>query len=280
MVLALQAGEVDYVHGVDFANVKRLQSDSNIRLTRWVNGGLYFVGMVVDYPPLRDARVRQAIAFALDRKRFAAEFGEGLSEPAIQLWVKGSPGYFADQESLVTYDPERAKSLLQQAGYGSGLTIPYDVGNLAIRTSAAQFNQDDLKKVGINLDIQVSEYSAYLERFRSRRIEAAWPSNTGSTNTMHPAWTFASDQAIRIPNASHYEPADYKAFLDGIYSLDPRSPQGREQLRAFNKRSILDEVWITGLMERVSYYAARKRLSGIDANGGRRGWPVDWWLSA
>ncbi len=113
-------------------------------------------------PPLDDVRVRQAISLATDPDEFIKVMSDGEGGWALAGTLAGM---LSDQEvkEIVRYDPEQAKRLLQQAGYGSGLTIPFeyppDRGQERIiwfELFAAQ-----MKRVGITLQPVVMPYAEY-----------------------------------------------------------------------------------------------------------------------
>ena len=76
----------------------------------------------VTVKPLDDIRVRQAIAYAIDRKAIVAFKGAGTSREAVSVIPSGYLG--TDQKApLYPYDLAKAKALLAEAGYPNGLTI-------------------------------------------------------------------------------------------------------------------------------------------------------------
>lgn len=256
--LALQSGELMHASQVTPAMVKKLQGDKNIVIGDGGTGGSWYAGLVVDYPALKDPRVRQALTLAIDRKRIADEWGEGVIPPQVLPWPKESPAYLPEDEALLKYDPEQAKSLLKQAG-AEGITVPMDIGQG--REALAQYVQNDWKAVGVNAQLNVSEYSAYLERFRTRKIDGGmWVSPFGFTDNMHPATFFEFAQPVRIPNSSHYQPDAYKTMLAKIAETDPRSAAGKELLHQWNKLYLVDDPWMAPLAPNVTFFAMRKQV--------------------
>ena len=255
--LALQAGEVMHVNAATPAMVKKFKGDKNIVVEDGGINGSWYAGLVTDFPALKDVRVRRALTFAIDRKRIANEWGEGVIKPQVLPWPEESPAYIAEDEALLKYDPAQAKALLKQAG-AEGITIPMDIGQS--REGLAQFVQDDWKAIGVNAQLNVSEYSAYLERFRLRKVEAMFLSPFGFAGSMHPATFFDFAQPVRIPNASHYQPDSYKDLLAKITEADSRSPAGKELLHQWNKLYLVDDPWMAPLAPNVTFYAMRKQV--------------------
>ncbi len=276
--LALQSGELMHASQITPAMVKALKSSKDVKVTDGGVGGSWYAGFVVDFPALKDVRVRQALTFAIDRKRIANEWAEGAVSPQVLPWPKESPAYIAGDEALLTYDPEKAKSLLKQAG-AEGVTIPMDIGQG--REALGQYVQDDWKAIGVNAQMNVSEYSAYLERFRTRKVNgAAFIAPMGFSDQMYPATFFEFAQPVRIPNASHYQPDAYKAMLAKIVETDPRSPAGQELLHQWNKLYLVDDPWMAPLAPNNTFFAMRKQVMA-DPDGARDAPPFsEIWIDA
>jgi peptide/nickel transport system substrate-binding protein len=73
--------------------------------------------------PLGDVRVRQAINHALDRKTILEQIRLGRGTPTSQVFGKDSGAWVEELENKYPYDPEKAKALLKEAGYATGVTI-------------------------------------------------------------------------------------------------------------------------------------------------------------
>jgi peptide/nickel transport system substrate-binding protein len=278
-VLALQTGELMHSTAVTEIAVKKLQGAKDVKVETGGVGGSAYAGLVVNFPALRDVRVRQALTLAIDRQRIAKEWGEGLIEPQVLPWPKSSPAFSAEDEALLKYDPERAKSLLKQAG-AEGVTFPMDIGNLEERVTLAQYVQDAWKAIGANPQLNLSEYSAYLARFRARRVEAMWVATFGFSDSMHPATFFELAQPVRVPNPSHYDTPAYRDLLAKLFEADPRSPQGKELLHTWNKLYLIDDPWLAPAGGNVSFTAMRKNVVA-PANGAQGRPPMgDVWIDA
>jgi len=74
-------------------------------------------------PALGNVKVRQAINYAIDRDAMLKAVAKGNGTITGQLFPKSSPGFDAALDNAYPYDPAKAKQLLSEAGFGSGLTI-------------------------------------------------------------------------------------------------------------------------------------------------------------
>jgi ABC-type transport system substrate-binding protein len=117
--------EIDLV-GVGGSSLERVQDPNNplhsdLRLS--VNMCTSYVGFNSSQPPFNDPLVRRAFSYGLDRDRLISGLQRGNALPAAGPLPPGMPGYSGDLDGY-TYDPERARSLLAQAGYDNPSDLP------------------------------------------------------------------------------------------------------------------------------------------------------------
>ena len=109
-------------------------------------------------PPLDNLKVRQAIAYAIDRDAVASVMTDGRSKPTNQWFPKGVVGYDSSLDKLYPYDPAKAKALLAEAGFPNGFDLKANVGVTSTSyVQQGELIQAMLKKVGINLDLNKIE---------------------------------------------------------------------------------------------------------------------------
>lgn len=111
--------------------------------------GLFFFDRAgAQSEPLGDVRVRQAINYAIDRQTLLDSLLLGNGEVTSQITGKASAGYVEDLDDYYDFDPEKAKSLLADAGYPDGfdLTLPVNSADVIINAAIVQ----QLADVGIN----------------------------------------------------------------------------------------------------------------------------------
>lgn len=110
----------------------------------------------VDGSPLSDVKVRQAISYAIDSQAICDSVGKGKVFVSSQYAVEGTPFYNPDVAGY-NYDAEKAKSLLEEAGYGDGFTTTIYCGVDQALTDYLVAIQGYLKEVGITLNIEEQE---------------------------------------------------------------------------------------------------------------------------
>jgi peptide/nickel transport system substrate-binding protein len=119
---------------------------------------MYFLGVNVAAPPLDDKRVRQALNYAIDRRRFADTVLQGINGASFSLpWNSAALAYEASKRDFYTFDLDKAASLLRDAGVSN---LNLDIVAQVAPPELIDFEtiyQADLAKIGITVNtIQLS----------------------------------------------------------------------------------------------------------------------------
>jgi peptide/nickel transport system substrate-binding protein len=119
---ALQNGEIDGYDLVEPQDVATIEADDSLQVVERPAFNVAYVGINQKMPPMDKLEVRQAIAYGLDRQAVVDNFYAGRGEVAKEFMPPALFGY-ADDVTEYTYDPEKSKQLLEQAG----LTLPVKI---------------------------------------------------------------------------------------------------------------------------------------------------------
>jgi peptide/nickel transport system substrate-binding protein len=164
--LAFQSGEVDLIYGKqDEAWIDRIKKLPGVKAVAMEPGELSALYLNTKMKPLDDIRVRQAIAHALNLDEMWAFRGKNASRRATSIVPSGYLGT-DEQAKLFPHDLAKAKKLLAEAGYPNGVTIKVIHTTLPGMLSFIQAAQAQLKKAGINLDIQLVEHATFHQQIR------------------------------------------------------------------------------------------------------------------
>jgi peptide/nickel transport system substrate-binding protein len=109
--------------------------------------------------PLNNVKVRQAMMAAIDRKTVIDGAYSGYGTPIGSHFAPTDRGY-VDLTNVIPFNPDRAKSLLAEAGYANGFTITIKTPQMSYTTRASEIMQSMLADVGITLNIVPSEFPA------------------------------------------------------------------------------------------------------------------------
>jgi ABC-type transport system substrate-binding protein len=167
-LVELQAGDVDGIDNVGTEDFPTVEDDANLQLLEREPLNVFYLGTNVDKAPLDDELVRQALGFAIDKDRIIDNFYPEGSLPADQFLPPGIPSYEDGAEGF-TYDPDRARELLAEAGYPDGI----DLGALSYRAEprpylpqppqVASDIRDQLAQVGITVTLDEQESGAFID---------------------------------------------------------------------------------------------------------------------
>ncbi len=224
-VSQLRAHQLDLILGASYRDFESLGKDKQFHVNQWDGAeGQVYVGTNVTNPALADVRVRQAIAFALDRKRVVDEVYRGAAIPISLPWPSYSPAYDEKANATYDFDLDKAKALVEEAK-ADGVKIPklpltYPAENPAYG-AIAQIVQADLAKVGIEAELDPQEQAQVIQQLIGAKFQGLWILNHAyahySPSTLAvSAYPFNADH-----NASLYVNADYKAIADKVWNQKP-----------------------------------------------------------
>jgi peptide/nickel transport system substrate-binding protein len=186
---ALRAGEVDVATLLPEIYA-RVSDDTSFRerfeLHSYMQNFIYFVAWRVDRPgtPLADARVRRALAHAMNREGYLETVGHGLGKVGVTSFHPNFEWCFDESIEPWPHDPVRANAMLDEAGWRRGnagvrvkdgrplaieLTYP---GTSAQTDRIAAFFQRDLQDVGVDFTLRPLEWSVFLTTLRTREYDA------------------------------------------------------------------------------------------------------------
>jgi peptide/nickel transport system substrate-binding protein len=121
---ALQNGEIQGYDLVEPQDIATIEGDSSLQILDRPPFNVAYVGINQKMPPMDKLEVRQAVAAGLDREAVVNNFYAGRGEVATQFMPPSLFGY-ADDVMKYTYDPAKAKALLQKAGVQTPLQIDF-----------------------------------------------------------------------------------------------------------------------------------------------------------
>lgn len=178
-VNALRTDDVDIATQLTGETVKIVAEDENVNLEKMAGIQIGYAYFNMVNGPTADAKVREALIKAVDYKELAAgvyQYGEG--EAACLPLPRASWGYDESVEADVpAYDPDGAKKLLEEAGYGDGITLNMYITNETFRQKAATILQSYWQAIGVELKINTVEWGTFSETAASGKADVfamAW----------------------------------------------------------------------------------------------------------
>jgi peptide/nickel transport system substrate-binding protein len=159
--IELEAGAIDIAYTLEPRDALRLRETAGITMAEIETLTTAYVGFNAQKEPFDDVRVRQAINHAVDAATIVDVIYEGFGFPANSPISSQVFGANTDLEAY-EYDPERARQLLSDAGLGGGFSTTLWTNDNPLRIQIAEIVQAQLGEVGIQVEVQVLEWSTYL----------------------------------------------------------------------------------------------------------------------
>lgn len=164
LAMALQSGEIDGAYGMAYVSYPLFQNDA-YTFSSVATSRAFFLHMNFESPVIQDAAVRQAIAMAIDKEHFVSDILDGNGYPAAGVYP-GNFSFGGDAVAAKEYNPEKARSILDEAGWrdadGDGIREK-DGRTLTVRWLTypsrqelpllAEFAQAALADIGFNVVI-------------------------------------------------------------------------------------------------------------------------------
>ncbi|MBS7525380.1 hypothetical protein KHM83_01670 [Fusibacter paucivorans] len=218
VAIALQTGEIDF-SDITESNYANLEGVDGIVIEQVPMSRFGFISMNYDKAPYNDVKFRQAVSYAIDREKLINLAMDGLGIVNSNILSPLRFGYSEDQPEY-TYDPEKAKQLLAEAG----ITTPYDLGVMYIAESystQAQVIQSDLAEVGLNVTLEILEFNAYIDKLMNGECGITMLSMSLEGSTQQYAMAFQSQFIGAANNVRYSNPEIDKLFDEAAKEVDP-----------------------------------------------------------
>lgn len=159
-VAALRAGDVDLIDYVPWSAMASLDDDGALDLHK-VDAGAFMYLSFNGSGVFADPRLRQAVALGLRRDEFVKSvfFGYGAEMTGLPR-SPSSPYYNEDLASIWSYDPDKAKALLKEAGYENGLEVSLlSTSQYSMHRDVAVLVQAQLAEIGIKVNLTMPDWA-------------------------------------------------------------------------------------------------------------------------
>lgn len=258
--IALETGEIDVIESVPAIDIPRIMDNNSLKTVSQTSTSVTYVSFNTRKTPFDNVKVRQALSCAVDKEAIIDVICEGYAVEMNTIYPPAMPSYDENLD-LYPYDIERAKTLLSEAGYPDGFTIEIATSGDE-RNRIAQLLQSDFSKIGVNLDITLLEWGAYLDYIGGTDHQmyiVGWSSGMEPDGSTTPL--FHSDSVGPTGNRSWYQNEELDELIDkGKSTLDMDERIG---IYGEIQQIIMeDAVWIP-LFARETVIAMNKNLEGM-----------------
>ena len=260
ILMSLQSGAVDLFAHLTSTQVAQLGDEFNIE-----EGTMNLVqAMYLNHAekPFDDVRVRQALCYAIDRQQILDLAFDGYGSLIGSSMYPAFGKYFDDSlTNYYTYDVEKAKALLADAGYPDGFAMTITVpSNYQPHLDTAQVIVEQLKQVGITAEILPVTWESWLnDTYMGRQFQATVVGVDASTMTARALLERFTSTAGN--NFINYNNAEYDAlFQAAIAAADDAAQTAAYKQAEANLTENAANVYIQDLADLV---AIRKGLTGV-----------------
>lgn len=259
-----RAGELHVTNEVPLGKIEvyKKENPELIRITPYL--GTYYYRMNVTKKPLDNKKIRQALVMAVDRKQIVERVTKGGQIPAESFTPPGTAGYTA--EAKIEYNPEKARSLLAEAGFPGGKGLPPI--EILFNTSEshkviAEAVQQMLKKeLGVDVQLVNQDWKVYLNSQKTLNYHvsrAGWIGDYVDPNNFLDMWVTGGGN-----NQTGWSNARY----DGLIREASQTGDTAKRMAAFQaaEKILLEELPVLPVYTYTRVYLIRPEVQGWESN--------------
>lgn len=266
----LQSGSVDLAPlptNLTADAVKTLGQLPALSVFQFPGSNVQYIGFNTSIPPFDNPKMRQAVAYAIDRDKIINELFSGQARKASSVLPPESWAFA--QGASYPYDADKARALIAESGYkGEVISFKFSATAAAIK-DYAQVIQDSLVKVGLNVQIETVEPNTLRTQLNQGQFQmstAAWVG--GNQDPIFLRDLFAStdfpDRKDTGRNRSRYSnPAFDKLILEAVGSVD------REKQKVFYAQAqkiVSEDLPLFPLWYPANIVISTKRIANVKIN--------------
>jgi oligopeptide transport system substrate-binding protein len=256
------SGKLDSVHSLPSVELRKLRQRKEFRETSTLT--LQYYGFNVSKAPFNNPLVRKAISMGIDRQQVVQMLAGG--QLPMTSWIpSGMFGYEAERG--LSFNPEKAKELMKQAGYGEGKPFPkieFRFNTNEDHQRVAENIQAQLKKnLGIDMEIKNEEWKVFLNTLKTdppQMFRMGWQADYPDPDNFMNLMTSYSEQ-----NRTRWKNAQYDSLVEKAAGLTDKNERKAIYSQA-QKLMVEDEVPAYPLYSGVNHLLISPRVEGYPVN--------------
>ncbi len=292
MQLALEAGELDILNSIQPEKATIVKNHKSLDLFTYVARSYGYMGWNCKRSPFDDARVRNAMTLAIDRRDIVESLFEGYADVAGPFIIRSMWASDRDTPPL-PFDPDKAAALLDEAGWKMGsdgvrvkggkrlsFTLITNQGN-PVRKSICEYAQANLRQIGVEAEISLIDFNQMSQKLKRHDFEA-YVGGWYIATKVDPKPTWHSVSATGRFNYVNYHHPQMDAWIEKGRVLDISKPAIRAEAMAIWKK-FQDDLHknqpYTMLYEPRGLVGVNKRIQNVRVTSLR--WldnVQDWWI--
>jgi peptide/nickel transport system substrate-binding protein len=236
-IAALRTGKIDINTEVSWRDKASLnKTNPDLVMTRCLTTSAIEYGMRMDRKPFDDLRVRRAMNLAVDKKAILNSLlggeGELLNMPVYKAWKAAYTPLEQlppEAKELLTYNPEKAKMLLKEAGYPNGFKTNMVVLPSDMATGMPEMVVDYLKRAGVDCQIKVLEAASRLSMYYAKSWDQIFTGVMGAATPAMLLHKYYSTEVGKVNSTGISMMSDEK--FDNLMEKASLSRDPNEQMR-------------------------------------------------
>ena len=272
----LKTGETQYIDTVDPLEYASMKKDPRfVVIERPQPGsGRVLLLNVTSKGPVSELAVRRAIAFGVDREGLNKAVFHGLNKVAWSPLMRPTFGYDASTEKIYTFDQNKARQILEEAGWkvgaggirekgGQKLTVDFPIIGRPVDKAMSESIQASLRDVGIDLKVTPLERAAHRDLIRQNRYDVSYMwFSYGDPDVLR---TIFHSQNVNNFNRARYQVPEVDRMLEQAAATTNKVR--RAAIYAQIQQRVLRDAVVVPLVDTLTYNAKRAEVQGdaIDA---------------
>lgn len=261
----IETGEAQISDEVPVTELDRIENSEQMNLMRTEGLAVEYVGFNTQKAPLDNVELRKAISHAIERESIITGIYNDVGTLAQATMSPNVFGY-TDKVKPYPYDVNKAKELVEKSGVDPNSKLTLITSDRKERINMAEVIQSQLKGIGLEVDIQVLEYGAYIEVVDSGEHDmfiGGWGNATGDGD-YNQYNLFHTDSFGSPGNHFYYS----KPEVDALIEEGRKEPDDKKRLEIYEKVQLIE-------MEDAVYIPIRNYEHMAVYNDGVQG----FWLS-
>lgn len=282
-IINLQSGTIDLLMDAPLSEKAALEQEAGMVVGQVAPGfGFWAFLMNVNAPPFDDVRVRQAMQYAIDRQKIVDTVFFGEATPVLIPYAQTSWAYPEDLDGYYTYDPEKAKELLAEAGYPDGFATQMLIrGTSDAHVDQAQVYQQDLAAIGVDIELVPTELPQYWPQLFESEFTIV--SHATGDATVDPSGLFEGAACCR-PFRNFFGITEDTTWFPGYRDIivEARGLQDREERAALYHQALetfLEQAWTIPVAWRQEVYAYDDSIQEFRVDMDGLIWPGQMWIA-
>jgi peptide/nickel transport system substrate-binding protein len=224
IVAALRTGQIHHAFIEDNKNYNLLKDEKALTGYRSSRLGYDFLNINASRGPLKDVRVRQAISWAVDRSQVMRVAASGFGRLTAPATAPMKQWQLPEEQWMKYYKPDldKARKLMADAGVAAGFTVKLGViPTFPTMVSGAPVIAAQLKRIGINVEIENVEYAVWIKRWLAKDFDMTMNTTPGYADP--DTAFFRALHSTKGQNWNSWSVPDLDALMEeGRRTMDPK----------------------------------------------------------